>query len=215
MRHTHTSCGRFARLALALVTGLAAVPALACDEPVSLDNAQVRELVTLIKTDGADALDQIFGFETLMCAKRPAVRDHATRAALGSSNPTLQASVLFELLFAKEGIVIEYIVEEGQSKEYYKFVETTPMLQLNLGAKNRAESCIAINARNGQPDCANARAWNMLQVSGTRVTLALGDSYTGNFTLQGTALVGTLAGERVAVDKKPLGAVPAKINLID
>lgn len=187
----------------------------ACEEPVTLEPAQARELLTLIKTPEADALDQIFGFETLMCAKRSSVRDLAVRTALDSPNKTLRSSVMFELLFAKEQLLVEFLPEEGLSKEQYAFIKAQPSLSFIVAKRTREANCFIIKAHNGSKNCADEGAWNLVEVSGTRVNFFLGDAYRGTFALTGGDLIGTMNGKSIAHDRQSLGDMPVRIRLID
>lgn len=183
----------------------------ACDEPVALDPTQARELLTLIRDPEGDALDQIFAFETLMCAQRPAVRDLATRTAIVSPNPTLRASVMFEQMFAKEGVLVEYLPAEGLESNVYKFIKENPSQQFIFTGKTRTASCLSLY----QADCSRDGHQYFVEISGTHVTLIYGDQYVGDFQLQGQELLGTIHGSKIVYERETLGAVPARVRLFD
>lgn len=202
--------------AIAALASLAfAGGAAACDEAVALEKAQIRELLNLIKDPQGDALEQIFALETLMCSKRPAVRDLATRTALVSPNATLKSSAMFELFFSKEALLVEFLPEEGRPKQYYDFIKRQPAISFTLGAKSREGGCIVLPHPSGTRDCTEANSWNVVQVSGERVQLLFRNEWNGDFELEGTDLVGTMSGSNLRVDDAELGAVPARIRLID
>ncbi|MCI4661080.1 MAG: hypothetical protein MRY63_04565 [Neomegalonema sp.] len=199
-------------LSAALMLSLASLGAAqACEDPVALDQAQVRELITTVRSDKADPLDQIFAFETLMCAKRHAVRDYAARTALQSPNKTLQATIMFELFMAKEGALMEFIAEEGMPKEVYAYIKERPSVFFRFDGKSREASCVTTYGKACHEDGASF----FMEISGTRVALRHNDEYVGTFALKGTELVGTVSGSHVSWERKSLGALPAKIRLID
>ena len=57
----------------------AAQAASACEDRVTIDPMQARELLSTIANGGADPLDQFFAFDTLMCADQTGIRDLALR----------------------------------------------------------------------------------------------------------------------------------------
>jgi len=122
----------------------AAQAASACEDRVTIDPMQARELLSTIANGGADPLDQFFAFDTLMCADQTGIRDLALRTGAASSNATIKGQVLLRSLFEMETIAVQLLPAEGLSTEHYKAIEKTPQLNFAVRYRDLAAGCLSL-----------------------------------------------------------------------
>jgi hypothetical protein len=91
-----------------------------------VDNSQAKELVAQLKNPEADEIDQVIAFDTLICAKRVALRGIALRHGRKASSPDVRAQVLHRALFDMERIVFKLLPTEGLSKKQSDIVKNNP-----------------------------------------------------------------------------------------
>ncbi|NBB97716.1 MAG: hypothetical protein GVY34_06020 [Alphaproteobacteria bacterium] len=187
--------------AFALVTAQAAF---ACEDRVTIDPMQARELLSTIANDGADPLDQFFAFDTLMCADQTGIRDLALRTGAASSNATIQGQVLMRSLFEMETIAVKLLPAEGLSTEHYKAIEQNPQLNFAVRYRDLAAGCLSFGSDRGCDRNSN------LSVTGTKAILHIdhNDDIIGSFSVVDGGLMGD-----VRVDALNGLVFPAQIEL--
>ncbi len=180
-------------------------PAIACEEYYEVDNTQAKEYVATLKDPAADEFDQVLAFDTLICAKRVALRDIALRAARAATSPSVRAQVLQRAMFSLQRVVVNFRPEEGMSKDVAEFIKTTPSVSFPIVGRFAEQSCISVHGK----DCVD----NAFQIVGNKVQLYSGYNY-GQWSAE---LVlgddGRLTGWLKNGKWKGLGPIPAEILL--
>lgn len=193
------------RSVLALCLGVfSAGAAQACGDLVAIDRAQITDLMTVVRDQDADPLDQFFAFETLMCSDQSGIRDLTLRTGLKSPNPTIQAQVVLRAMLEKESVFIHLLEVDGLSKEQYERITARPSETLPIQFKDPGAACFSFHDNRG---CNTA---SLMSVNGTLVTIRTRwNSYDldGNFSLNDGKLTGQLTFAREKL------TYPAEINL--
>lgn len=191
-------------LPAAILSAFLAQPIIACEDRVTVDPMQARELLTTVASDEADPLDQFFAFDTLMCADQTGIRDLALRTGAASTNATIQGQVLLRSLFEMETIAVKLLPAEGLSTEHYKAIEQTPQINFAVRYRDLPAGCLSFGSDRGCDRNSN------LSVTGTKAILHIdhNDDIIGSFSV----VDGGLLGE-VRVDALNGLVFPAQIAL--
>lgn len=175
------------RVLICLVVCLSPVSAAACDEYVTVDRAQAADLMAVVRDAQADPLDQLFAFETLMCASQPGLRDLALRTGVTSGNPSIQGQVVLRALLEKEVVAVELVEAEGLSKQHYEVIAARPYKMLSVTHRDFAAGCLSFHSRD---QCEPA---SVMTITGVGAVMNVGvnnDRIAGEFRLDGAALMG-------------------------
>ncbi|GMG81441.1 hypothetical protein LNKW23_06540 [Paralimibaculum aggregatum] len=134
-----------AALAASMTAVLLAAPALACEEYYEVDRAEAKEAVAFLKDPAADEVDQAFAIDTLICAKRVALRDLAARTALTAPSPSVRAQVLAPMLYGMNQVVVRFLPAEGLTREQADFVKQTPSHIWSVSQAVPEENCVSFH----------------------------------------------------------------------
>ncbi|MGF1446488.1 MAG: hypothetical protein ACFBRM_09845 [Pikeienuella sp.] len=189
-----------------LVALALALPAVACEEFYEVDNAQGKQLVETLKNPEADEFDQVIAFDTLICAKRVALRNIALRYGRTASSPDVRAQVLHTALFKMPRLVMTFIPEEGMSKEAREFLKTTPVWTLEIGKRFPDQNCMSLG---GGSDCDS----NLLQIVGNKVQVSFTPHWAHVEAQLNLSEDGMLIGWFINRKDKGIGKLPVEIIL--
>ncbi|MGF1502738.1 MAG: hypothetical protein ACFBSD_13060 [Paracoccaceae bacterium] len=187
-------------LALALAS-----PASACEEFYEVDNAQGKQLVETLKNPEADEFDQVIAFDTLICAKRVALRNIALRYGRTAASPDVRAQVLQTALFRLPRLVVNLRPEEGLSRAARDFIQANPSIDFTIGERSPEMGCMNLL---GDKGCAK----NSLQIVGTKAQI----NYSFNADINAEFELtrdGKLTGWYLNKRDRGVGILPAEIVL--
>ena len=148
----------------------------ACDEFISLEDLQVRELVAVSNSSNSSELEQALAFETLMCAKRASIRDMAVRASLKSASKSVRARGLLEVIMNRDSMIVETMIAEGLSEKQYDFIKKTNHVAYAFHHKNKQLGCASFSRFK---EC---KKGDMLDISGLRVSFISAPKGSNKFT---------------------------------
>lgn len=180
---------KFRVLAAALVILGNPIAASACTKLQPIDRAQVTELMNTVSAADANPLDQIFAFDTLMCAEQSAVRDFTLRLGAKSSNPTIASQVVLRAIFEKENLQVRLLDVEGLSDAHYERIKTRPIESFALRYKDLSAGCASFIRDNQCEDS------NLISISGNKLAIrARWNRYDvdGAFVHMGDVLSGSI-----------------------
>lgn len=158
----------------ALFGALLPFQAVACEEYYEVDNAQAKQLVATLKDSQADEFDQVLAFDTLICAKRVALRDIALRYGRTAASPSVRAQVLKSRLFQFERIVITFLRQEGLSKAQIDFIRRSPAANWPVTGRHSDRNCLSLYSDRCGEDA--------IQIIGNQVQLNYNE-WNGTFSL--------------------------------
>lgn len=162
-------------------------PAFACEEFVSIDNVQTRELIETMRSPASDPLDQVFAYETLICSDQAAVRDLTLRTGATSENPVIRGQTLFLAIAQMSSLVVELLPAEGLPNDHYDLLGDYPALSFPVTFVDPARTCLALGDR-------EACKGQMVDVKGETATLhaafpGTSSDVLGRFSYSGGSLV--------------------------
>ena len=132
-------------ISAALAAALLPAPALACEEYYEVDRTEAKEAVAFLKDPAADEVDQAFAIDTLICAKRVALRDLAARTALKAASPSVRAQVLAPMLYGMNQVVVRFLPAEGLTREQADYVKQTPTQIWSVSSAVPEENCVSFH----------------------------------------------------------------------
>lgn len=125
-----------------------ALPAFSCEKYIDIPDDQVREIDKQVREAKPLDLDAVLNYGKLICADRAAIRDHARRIGLESSNETIRAQALLAALLEKETITLETYLHKEMSDEQREFVKNNPYLSYAVTHRDKEKACLSLGESN-------------------------------------------------------------------
>lgn len=187
-----------ATLTLAILTAL---PALACDKFQQIDPVQMKADFATLNDTGADPVDRITAFSTLICSDNPAVRKRAIEDGK-TADTDIQSAALYYDLAANNTITIRLLDQTGLTDAHYEQIRSQPLRAYDVRFLEPAKSCLSIFYND------KCNGTYQFSVNGKTVQFRY-DKDRGVFVLGDTGLTGEVT---YVIDRRPL-TFPARIEL--
>lgn len=127
-------------------TMLLAAPAYACEVPIALSDAQVRDALATLSDGASQGYDKVLAFQTLSCSDQLAVRQLGQEAALASGESSLQAAIVFEAMMTRESLILRPVDSEAMTEEEREYARANPSIVLDFKYSDRAKSCLSMSS---------------------------------------------------------------------
>ncbi len=189
--------------AIFIASFLFAGPALACNDFVTLDKAQITSDYATLQDAGKGEIDRILAFNNLKCSDDDAIRAAATKAAWLSNVETLQSEATWEFLSSRPLLVIKLGTTDNMSKAHYDVLKERDTVTLLIHGAFADENCLSLYYNDR---CTPSYA---VTVNGRQVDIYQSGVGTGTFRINNGQLSGSFSLER---DRQIL-TFPATITL--
>jgi len=136
---------RYLAVLVALMLSPSAVAA-SCDSYIRISNEEARELMANMISPDVSPLDQLFAFETLMCADKTGLRDLTLRTAAVGDNQTILGQVLMRAIFEKEILELRLQQTDGMSLAQTSRIRKQPFERLAITQRDATAGCVAFYA---------------------------------------------------------------------
>lgn len=162
---------------LVVLLCLVSVPAWACEEFQEIENAEVQRLFNTMQSAEATDIARMVALETLVCAKRPHVRNMALKTGLTAQSEFVRSLAMTEALMDTEILTVEF--DDGS------------IFSSGIVYKSRETNCLGFDY--------NTCGRRFLTIDGVRVTTS-GPDFGGVFKLNAEGnLVGQLNGKKAKI----------------
>lgn len=179
--------------------------AASCEEYQALSDADTREFSSKLLDPSADSLDRLFAFQKLVCSSNPVIRAYAVREGFNTvKDPLVREQILFDAMFDKSSIVIEFYKTDAFSKKDKEYIsKNSGFISSTVKYRSSTEWCLSLN--NGDRCDPNYS----VKISGSKVEMKY-NAFVADFRLtESNELVGFVLPEA----GRGYGKIPAIIKL--